>query len=145
MLAKRPGESVRREELEELLSQDEPGRFSAASLKSFAQNINGTWTQAGFLEGRVRKTRTIPKIATTNVSFALFLGYLEGLSGQRLFSSRWTKLLPGSLEELEKMANSAYQRGQIVYMNAGGVKEVRFPGYLTPEEERIRLEVSHVV
>jgi hypothetical protein len=30
-------------------------------------------------------------------------------------------------------------------MNAGGVKEVRFPGYLTPEEERIRQEVAHVI
>jgi hypothetical protein len=33
----------------------------------------------------------------------------------------------------------------MVFMNAGGVQEVRFPGYLTPEEERIRQEVSHVV
>ena len=36
-------------------------------------------------------------------------------------------------------------RGLMVFMNAGGVKEVRFPGYLTPEEEQIRQEVSHVV
>jgi hypothetical protein len=32
-----------------------------------------------------------------------------------------------------------------VFMNSGGVKEVRFPGYLTLEEERIRQEVSHVL
>ena len=30
-------------------------------------------------------------------------------------------------------------------MNAGGVKEVRFPSYLTPEEEQVRQEVSHVI
>jgi hypothetical protein len=30
-------------------------------------------------------------------------------------------------------------------MSAGGVKEVRFPDYLTPEEEQVRREVSHVV
>jgi hypothetical protein len=30
-------------------------------------------------------------------------------------------------------------------MNAGGVQEVRFPDYLTPEEEVIRQEAAHVV
>jgi hypothetical protein len=55
------------------------------------------------------------------------------------------KLLGISLDELEALANSASHRGLFVFMNAGGVKEVRFPGYLSPEEERIRQEVSHVV
>ena len=145
MLAKQPGEAVRREELEALLSRDDPGRFSPASLKSFAQNINGTWTQAGFLAGRSRKTRVVPHITPANVTFALFLGYLEGFTGQSLFTSAWMKLLPGTPDELEGLANSASHRGQIVFMSAGGVKEVRFPGYLTPEEEHIRQEVSHVV
>lgn len=144
ILAKQPGDLVRREELEELLSKDDPERFSLASLKSFAQNINGSWTQAGFLAGRSRKTRTTPKITPTNVSFALFLGYLEGLSGQRLFSSNWINILPGSPGELEALANSASNRGQIVFMNAGGVMEVRFPGCLSAEEEQLRLEGGNV-
>jgi hypothetical protein len=46
-------------------------------------------------------------------------------------------LVGGSLDELEALANSASHRGLLVFMNAGGVKEVRFPGYLTPEEEKI--------
>lgn len=50
-----------------------------------------------------------------------------------------------SPDEVEALANSASHRGLMVFMNAGGVKEVRFPGYLTPEEEHIRLEVSHVI
>ena len=54
-------------------------------------------------------------------------------------------LLGSSIEELEQLANAASHRGLLVFMNAGGVKEVRFPGYLTPEEEKIRQEVSHVV
>ena len=136
LLAKHPGESVKREELETLLAKDDPDRFSPASLKSFAQNINGTWTQAGFLAGRLHKTRVVPRITPTNVTFALFLGYLEGLSGQMLFASRWMILLPGSPDELVAHANSASNRGQIVFMNAGGIKEVRFPGYLSSEEEK---------
>lgn len=136
MLAKPVGEPVRREDVEALIAASEPDRFSPATLKSVAQNINGSWTQAGFLTGRARKVRSLPEVTPTNITFALFLGHLEGLSGQRLFSSRWMDFLGGSPGELEALANSASHRGQIVFLNAGGVKEVRFPGFLKADEER---------
>ena len=34
------------------------------------------------------------------------------------------------------MASFAANRGFLVFMNAGGVMEVRFPGYLTSEENK---------
>lgn len=145
ILEQTPGATVPRESIEAFLSMTYPERFSSASLKSFAQNVAGTWTAAGFLQGRVRKVRSIPQLHPESVALFLFLGYLEGRTGQRLFSSGWTELLGNSLDELESLANSASHRGLLVFMNAGGVKEVRFPGYLTAEEERIRQEVSHVV
>lgn len=135
MLSKRPGEPLDRKEVEDVLDQAEPGRFSAASLKSFAQNINGSWTQAGFLQGRMRKVRALPTVTPTNLAFALFLGHLEGLRAQRLFASDWARLMSGSQDELIALAQSASRRGLLVFMNAGGVMEVRFPGYLTQEEE----------
>ena len=70
---------------------------------------------------------------------------MEGLSGQRLFTSQWMSLFNRAPAELEALATAASQRGLLVFLNAGGVKELRFPGYLTPEEERLRHEVSHVV
>lgn len=139
------GVAVPRQAVEAYLQEKHPERFSQASLKSFAQNVAGTWTAAGFLHGRVRKSRAMVQARPESVALLLFLGYLEGRTGQRLFSSDWTSLVGGSPDELEALANSASHRGLLVFMNAGGVKEVRFPGYLTPEEERIRLEVSHVV
>ncbi len=145
MLQKQPGTHVAREELEGLLASSYPDRFSAASLKSFAQNVNGSWTSACFLSGRQRKTRVIPIITPANVAFCLFLGHLEGLSGQRLFTSPWMKLLGGSLGELEAMTNSASHRGLLVFMNSGGVKELRFPGYLTAQEEQWRQEIINVI
>ena len=145
ILSKQPGELVLRSDLEQLLAAEHQDRFSAASLKSFAQNVNGTWTAAGYLSGKVRKHRTVPSIASANVALCLFLGYLEGLSGQRLFTSIWMNLLPGSPSELEAIANSAFHRGLLVFLNAGGVKEVRFPDYLTPEEEKMRQEACHVI
>ena len=139
------GAAVPREAMETHLNDTHPERFSPASLKSFAQNVAGTWTAAGFLHGRVRKSRTMVQPHPESIALLLFLGYLEGRTGQRLFSSDWTNLLCGSPGELEALANSASHRSLLVFMNAGGVKEVRFPGFLTLEEERIRMEVSHVV
>ena len=54
-------------------------------------------------------------------------------------------LLGGTPAELEALANSAAHRGLLVFMNAGGVKEVRFPGYLNAEEEQVRQEATNVV
>lgn len=144
-LSKQAGEMVSRESVEDLLSRSHPDRFSPASLRSFAQNVSGTWTAAGFLQGRTRKIKVIPEIFPEAVAMLLFFGYLEGRTAQRLFSSDWTSLTGLPTETLEVLANSASHRGLLVFMNAGGVKEVRFPGYLSPEEERMRQEVSLVV
>lgn len=145
ILSKQPGAQVAREDLELLLAANYQGRFSPASLKSFAQNVNGSWTAAGILAGRIRKTRATPLVTPSNVAFCLFLGFLEGLSGQRLFSSSWMRLLGHSQEELEALASAAGHRGLLVFMNAGGVKEIRFPDYLTPVEEQMRQEASNVI
>ena len=145
ILNQQPGAPVSREDLERCLAGDHQDRFSPASLKSFAQNVNGSWTAAGYLSGRTRKTRSIPIVTPANVVFCLFLGHLEGLSGQRLFTSAWMSLLPGSPDALELLANSAFHRGLLVFLNAGGVKEVRFPDDLTPEEEKMCQEAPHVL
>lgn len=139
------GKQLPREEVEAFLATNCPDRFSPASLKSFAQNVSGTWTAAGYLTGRSRKTRTKPMVRPENVALCLFLGYLEGRSGVRLFSSEWMKLLGASQEELEAMTVTAAHRGLLVFMNSGGVQEVRFPGYLTPDEELLRQEAAHDV
>lgn len=139
-----PGAVSARAVVEASLAAANPDRFSHSSLKSFAQNVAGTWTSAGVLQGRTKKVRVQPAATPEAMAMLLFLGFLEGRTGQRLFTSDWTSVLGCSSEELEALAASASHRGLLVFMNAGGVKEVRFPGYLTPEEERIRQEVAHV-
>ena len=143
IFSKQQGQHVSRDDLEVVLSQSHPDRFSSASLRSFAQNVNGTWTYAGYLSGRSRKTRSKPVITPANVAMCLFIGHLQGMSGQRLFNSSWSKLLSESQPDLEALANAAYHRGLIVFLNAGGVKEVRFPDSLTVAEEQIRKELTH--
>jgi hypothetical protein len=139
------GAKVQRENVEVNLGSAHAERFSVASLKSLAQNIAGTWTSAGLLQGRAIKVRQHLQPHPESVAMLLFLGYLEGRTGQRLFTSDWTNLFTGSSGDLETMASSASHRGLLVFMNAGGVKEVRFPGYLTLDEEKIREELLHVI
>lgn len=145
ILSQSIGAEVSREAIERLLERLYPDRFSTASIKSFAQNVAGTWTAAGLLKGHRNKSRAQPPAHPESLTLLLLLGYISGRTGQRLFSSEWTSLLGMSTDEIEALANSASYRGLLVFMNAGGVKEVRFPGYLTPEEERVRQEVFHVV
>ncbi len=145
VLAMPIGTPVPREDVESFLATTFPDRFSPASLKSFAQNVAGTWTAAGYLHGHRRKTRAQAQGRPEVAAMCLFLGFLEGRTGQRLFSSNWMRLLGGAPHELEALTKSASHRGLLVFMSAGGVKEVRFPDYLTPEEEQVRQEVCHVI
>lgn len=137
ILAHKPGELIQREEIENLLKKDDPERFSPASLKSFAQNINSSWTQAGFLQGKVHKIRQMPNISPVNVSYALFKGYLYGLSGERLFNSIFMKLLNMPLERLQEMASAASYRGLIDYKKSGGVVDVRCNDFLNSDEQQL--------
>jgi hypothetical protein len=136
VVAKRCGESVGADEIKAVLAAADPDRLSAASLASYARNIRSTWTQAGFLKGSTRKLRTAPRVMPTNIALWLFLGHLEGLSGKRLFTSRWAALAGSTPDQLQDLAAAAANRGMIVLRSAGGVVEVRFPGYLTAEEEK---------
>lgn len=135
MIRLQPGEPIFRETVEALLSEENPDRFSSASLKSFAQNINGSWTQAGFLTGKTKKYRTEIKPNFVNITFALVLSHLEGRTGQRLFTSEWCKLLDRDVESLYALAHTASARGHIVFKHIGEVVEVTFPGLLTDEEK----------
>lgn len=128
-----PGEHLPRETMEAFLAKDEPDRFSAASLKSFSQNINGTWTQAGFLSGKAKKFKEIPKVYFVNVAYALFLAHCNGLSGQRLFDSFWCQILCQKMDTLYDLAYMASLRGLIKYKHAGGVIEISFPDLELPE------------
>ena len=134
------GDTIVRLDVETLLKEKDPERFSPASLKSFAQNINGSWTQAGFLKGKNKKIRSEPIVTPVNVSFALFLGYLEGATGERLLQSKWCQLLGLNKHQLVETAIAASHRGIIDFKQSGGVTDVRFPGFLTAEEGQWQYE-----
>ena len=135
IMALEPGQPLPRSVMEAHLAKDDPERFSPASLKSFSQNLNGTWTQSGYLIGRAKKHRSEPKVTYVNVVFALVLGHYHGLSGKRLFDSFWSKLLLVDETTLFELAHRATLRGLINFKQASEVVEVSFAPLNLPVQE----------
>jgi hypothetical protein len=132
-----PGESVSREQTEALIEHYNPGAYSAASLKSFAQNINGSLTQSGFMAGKNRKIRSQAGVGAVNVAFALFIAYLGGQEGSLAMRSEWLTMLGLNRDELIALAQGAHSRGLIKFINASDVMEIRFPDWLTETEKEL--------
>lgn len=134
LLEIKPGAEVSRERIESYLEDRDPGRFSAATLKSTAQNIRSSWTQSGHLVGRVKKVRKQAAATPGAAAYALLLGYLQGARGEGLVSSEYARLLDGSPEQIADLAAEASQRGWMVFKRVGQVMEVAFPNLLTDRE-----------
>lgn len=128
------GAVIDREQLEEFIENQRPGRFSPATLKSTAQNINSSWTQTGHLKGRVRKTRAHAMATPGGVAYALFLGYLMGVRGESLFQTEFAKLMDCSTDQAIELAEEASRRGWIIFKRVGKTIEVLFPNLLTQQE-----------
>lgn len=128
------GATIRRQSLEQYIDDQEPGRFSKATLKSTAQNVNSTWTKSGHLFGRARKTRTRANPTAGSASYALLLGYLRGVRGQALFQTEYIRLLDCTFDKAIELAEEASRRGWIVFKRIGDVIEVLFPNLINQEE-----------
>jgi hypothetical protein len=128
------GVVVHRIMMEEFIEQQQPERFSPATLKSTAQNINASWTQTGHLNGRTPKLRSQAKATPGCVAYTLFLGYLMGVRGESLFQTEFAKLLDCTIDQAIDLAEEASRRGWIVFKRVGRTIEVLFPLLLTQQE-----------
>ena len=128
------GATVTREAMEAFIDAREPGRFSKATLKSTAQNLNASWTQSGHLVGHVRKVRDRALATPGTVSLALLLGYVSGLRGESLLGSDYTRILDCSREKTIELAEEASRRGWISLKRIGQVSEALFPNLITAQE-----------
>ena len=123
-----------RETMEEFIDALEPGRFSKATLKSVAQNINSSWTKSGHLTGRAKKIRIEAKATPAAIAYAFYLGYLCGVRGPELFETDFIKMMDCNREKAIELAVNASQRGWIVFKRIGNVMEILFPNLITSEE-----------
>ncbi|MBN1451022.1 MAG: hypothetical protein JW963_08410 [Anaerolineales bacterium] len=128
---------ITREQMEALFEKRYPGRFSPATLKSVAQNVNGSWTKSGHLRGGTKKYRAKPQVSAGAIAYALLLAYLHGYRGMNLFSSEYVKLLDCGRDRGMELAEEASRRGWIIFKSVGDVVEVLFPKLLTPEEQEL--------
>ncbi len=136
----RPGQRLERVRMEAYFEGAYPERFSAAMKKSLAQNVNTTWTEAGHLVGRVKKTRALPKPRMTASAYAMFAGYLLGLRGELLLNSVFGRLAGGEPPTLIAHLSDAAVRGYLRFRHAGGVVEIDFSPLLTTQELRVMHE-----
>lgn len=128
------GSIVSRESVEEQIDAIEPGRFSMATLKSTAQNINSSFTKSGHLQGKAKKTRVKAAPTAASVAFAMLLGYLNGERGSSLFYSEYARLLDCSYEKSVELAEEASRKGWIVFKRLGNIIEALFTNLLTEQE-----------
>ncbi|WP_324692120.1 hypothetical protein U0O11_06150 [Cobetia sp. D5] len=127
VLVKSLGESVSRQWLEERIEVLWPERFSPATRKSAAQNINSSLTKSGHLEGRVNKIRTQLQPATGAVAYALYLAWLQGGRGELLLQSLYCRVLDVGSDRLLELATQASARGWMVMRRVDNVVDVDYP------------------
>lgn len=138
----RLGEVLDRTLMEEQLERGFPGRFSPAMKKSMAQNVNTTWTFGGHLAGKVKKTCCHPEPRPISAAYAMFVGYLTGLRGERLLDSAFASLVASNRSQLQASLSLASSKGLLSLKQAAGIVEFDFSNLLTPAEKAL-LNESH--
>jgi hypothetical protein len=138
----RLGEVLERTAMEQHLENGFPSRFSPAMKKSMAQNVNTSWTFGGHLAGRAKKTRRLPETRPISAAYAMFVGYLTGLRGERLLDSAFAALVSPNRAQLQTSLALASARGLLTIKQAAGIVEFDFSNLLTPAEQEF-LHESH--
>lgn len=129
------GEIIKRDALEAHIDNLEPNRFSPATLKSVAQNINSSLTKSGHLNGRTIKIRSKTNASTGSMAYALLLSYLGGNRGQTLFTTNYLKLLECTFDQAIELTQEASRKGWLVFKHVGDVIEVLFPNLINEKEK----------
>src|SRR5579883_356011 len=132
------GAPFNKQEISQAITQVAPNRFTANTLSSITRNIASSWTQTGYLTGKVRKSRTQPVITVATVTYALILGYLQGHRGQALFATPWVRVLGLPTTEIIALVREAARRSWLDYRGVGSMVEIRFPQLLAEEEKSWR-------
>ena len=138
----RLGEVLERAAMEQHLEDGFPGRFSPAMKKSMAQNVNTTWTFSGHLAGKAKKVRRLPEPRPVSAAYAMFVGYLTGLRGERLLDSAFASLVASNRSQLHASLSLASAKGLLSLKQAAGIVEFDFSNLLTPAEE-VLIHESH--
>jgi hypothetical protein len=120
--------------MEEFIDAQEPGRFSKATLKSTAQNINSSWTQSGHLTGRVRKVRPVRWRRQARSPWPCFWATSAVCAASRCSRATTPECSTVHSKRTIELAEDASRRGWISLKRVGQVVEVLFPNLITAQE-----------
>jgi hypothetical protein len=118
------GERIRWPAIAATFEARSPGRLNEKMAKSLAQNAASTWTQAGFLEGAVRKERVRAKTTPATAAYAALMASLCGFGGMRLIECRWLDVLDRPCEDRLALLRQAEGLGLARVRSVGDVLEI---------------------
>ncbi len=121
------GTSVNKALLEEYIDKQETGRYSSTTLSSVSKNLNSSWTQAGYLIGRINKTRVDNEPTAANAAYAIIIAIMLGHRGRTLFDSEPVKMLDCSPSKAIELSQQASEKGWLVFKRIGDIIEVQIP------------------
>jgi hypothetical protein len=105
------GAELVRSEFLQYMREHVDARLNDASLDKVVRNAGSSWTQSGHLAGRMRKVRVAVGASFGPVTFAIWLGSLEGLVGESLLRSFWMSVFDAPRYGLIDAVMQAKQRG----------------------------------
>lgn len=100
--------------------------YSDKTLRSVAQNLLSSWTQAGWLGGKTRKKRVDAQWHPAAATLLLHEAYLQGERGAALYDQVLNRLLPLHAEQVDALASEAGRRGWLSYRRLADVLEITF-------------------
>lgn len=113
--------------LADAIEREFPDSYSDAIRAKIGRNALSSWTQAGYLHRSSPRSpahrRPVDPTPGT-VVMALLLGKADGLSGERLFNSRYATLLDTPSGTLHDRVHEAARKGWLEYRSRGAVTEV---------------------
>ncbi len=131
------GVELIRQSVSQAIDEFAAGRMNEATIDKVARNASSSWSQAGHLTGRVRKIRHQVEPTPVTVTFAILLGYVNGLRGKKLLASEYIKLLDAPEDVARARAIDARRLGLIQLRETDEAFDVGFSGLLTDREMRI--------
>ena len=135
VLTTRPEDSVSNAMMADMLISTFPG-YSRPTAEKIGRNTSASWSQTGHLSGRTNKVRALVAPRPVSMTYAMFLGYLQGLRGGPLLDSPWVDFLDVPVGEREALAMDAARKGYLEYRTGGNVIEVGFRHLLRQAEGR---------
>ena len=101
-------------------------KYTIESIEASSRRLLSSWSQAGYFRGKYKKIRIPVNPGFIAVTFALFLGYVEGQRGEELVKTEWIKVFELTEIEIRELMSEASIRDLILYNYAGGVTVIRF-------------------